>query len=486
MVFRLAKQVSAAALLLLVLVPAPWALAGSSGAPVLARTVVVSVITGRVSIQLTGGHGFFRLVAARAIPVGSTVDTAHGTVKLVTADTTRGGRQFGLFNGGVFVVTQDRSGLTTLRLVGGRSASKVCARRHVAHLASNAAVLRLLHGTAHGKFRTTGRYAAATVRGTMWTTMDDCSGTRVGDRSGQVATQTNNAPLRFPLGPGENVVYRCGQQPPVSTQYCVAILTADTTLIVNGRRVRVFFFSTGLTTKSPDDTHELCIGGPQRTVCNTYPLAPPDQLGFRQSILGCVPEQGPGTYVLTWKIRGVALDRGLSFRSPVAAPVHQSCLAWLGTTSVGSNLASTLNSGYKTVIRYSLPTDALAWKIRIFLHPSGMSGQQVLKGVVYADSGGVPGALLGTTDELTYSSTEPPDWYDLTFPSLLKLTPGDYWIGVIAGDQSGVGGVAYNATPGVLKFNANPYSTGPSDPFGPVVSGDQQLSMYMEYYGPPF
>lgn len=486
MVFWLIKRVSAAALLLLVLVPAPQASAGSSVAPVLARTVVVSVITGRVSIQLKGAHTFFRLVAKRAIPVGSTVDTAHGTVKLVTADTTRGRRQFGLFDAGAFVVTQDRSGLTTLRLVGGRSASKACPRRHVAHVASSAAVLRLLHGTAHGRFRTSGHYAAATVRGTVWTTMDECSGTRVSDRSGQIATQTNNAPLSFPLGPGENVIYRCGQQRPVSTQYCVAILTADTTTIVNGRRVRAFFFSTGLTTKSPDETNQLCIAGPQRTVCNTYPLAPPDQLGFRRSIVGCVPVQGPGTYSLRWRIRGVPLDGGLSFRSPIASPLNEPCLAWLGKTNVGSSLGSTLVSGYKTVIRYSLPTVALAWKIRIFLHPSGTSGQQVLKGVVYADSGGVPGALLGTTDELTYSSTEPPDWYDLTFPSLLKLTPGNYWIGVIAGDQSGVGGVAYDTAPGVLASNANPYSAGPSNPFGPAVSGDQQLSMYMEYYGPPF
>lgn len=448
--------------------------------------MVVSVVSGRVSVEPRGAHSFSRLLATRAIPVGSTVDTAHGTVKLVTADTTRGKTQFGVFDHGVFVVTQDRSGLTTLRLVGGRSPSKVCASRHRAHAALSASVLRLLHGTAHGRFRTSGRYAAATVRGTVWTTIDGCDGTRIGDRAGQVATQTNNAPLSFPLGAGEKVIYRCGQQAPVSSAYCVAILTADTTLLMNGRRVRVFFFSTGLTTKSPDETNDLCIAGPQGNVCATYPLTPPDQLGYRQSIVGCVPEQGPGKYVLTWRIRGVALGAPLSFRSPIASPVRQSCLAWLGTTNVGSNLSTTLNSGVKAVIRYSLPTDALAWKIRIFLHPSGTSGQQVLKGIVYADSGGVPGALLGTTDELTYQSSEPPDWYDLTFPSLLKLTPGNYWIGVIAGDQSGVAAVAYDPAPGVLDFNANPYSAGPSDPFGPTVSGDQQLSMYMEYYAPPF
>ncbi len=37
--------------------------------------------------------------------------------------------------------------------------------------------LQLLHASAHGKFRTKGRYAAATVRGTIWTIADRCDGT---------------------------------------------------------------------------------------------------------------------------------------------------------------------------------------------------------------------------------------------------------------------------------------------------------------------
>ena len=40
-------------------------------------------------------------------------------------------------------------------------------------------VLQLLHASGHGKFRTKGRYAAATVRGTIWTTADRCDGTLV-------------------------------------------------------------------------------------------------------------------------------------------------------------------------------------------------------------------------------------------------------------------------------------------------------------------
>ena len=35
----------------------------------------------------------------------------------------------------------------------------------------------MLHGSARGKFRTKGRYSAATIRGTVWTIADRCDGT---------------------------------------------------------------------------------------------------------------------------------------------------------------------------------------------------------------------------------------------------------------------------------------------------------------------
>ena len=41
--------------------------------------------------------------------------------------------------------------------------------------------LQLLNASAHGKFRTRGRYSAATVRGTKWTIADRCDGTLTHD-----------------------------------------------------------------------------------------------------------------------------------------------------------------------------------------------------------------------------------------------------------------------------------------------------------------
>ena len=47
--------------------------------------------------------------------------------------------------------------------------------------AASSRTLQLLHASAHGKFRTKGRYSAATVRGTIWTIADRCDGTLTHD-----------------------------------------------------------------------------------------------------------------------------------------------------------------------------------------------------------------------------------------------------------------------------------------------------------------
>ena len=52
--------------------------------------------------------------------------------------------------------------------------------------AASSRTLQLLHASAHGKFQTSGRYSAATVRGTVWDTVDRCDGTLTVVRRGTV------------------------------------------------------------------------------------------------------------------------------------------------------------------------------------------------------------------------------------------------------------------------------------------------------------
>jgi len=64
----------------------------------------------------------------------------------------------------------------------------------------------------------------------------------------------------------------------------------------------------------------------------------------------------------------------------------------------------------------------------MYLFPTGKPGQQALKGVVYADSNGAPGALLDTTKEFIFHSTQAAGFYELPFPNELQLSAGHYWL----------------------------------------------------------
>lgn len=150
----------------------------AAAAPVLGRTVNVQTVSGRVFVKQ--GRRFVPLTAERQLPVGSILDTRRGVVRLTSAANTRGGLQSGDFTSGIFGVLQSRRlrGLTDLNLTGG--SFRGCAARAGSNAAAarlSSRVVRRLHGTAHGRFRTRGRYSAATVRGTIWDTIDRCDGT---------------------------------------------------------------------------------------------------------------------------------------------------------------------------------------------------------------------------------------------------------------------------------------------------------------------
>ncbi|MGA2928409.1 MAG: hypothetical protein ABSG43_20935, partial [Solirubrobacteraceae bacterium] len=132
--------------------PAATALAAGGGAPApkLGVSIVVQRLGGTVLVTVPGRRPSPLLAQRRAVPVGSTVDTTRGQVKLVTAGVARASTQFGVFGGGAFVVAQQRSSaLTLLTLVGGRPQRQVCAAAARAASVSST-VLRLLRARAHG------------------------------------------------------------------------------------------------------------------------------------------------------------------------------------------------------------------------------------------------------------------------------------------------------------------------------------------------
>ena len=176
--------------------------------PTFARTVVLTPISGKVSIRVPGArYGFVRLASVPTlVPVGTMVDTTAGRVRLTSADPgpEPAELQTGQFFRGIFRVEQSRSagGLVDLMLRDNLS-RRVCAPTTAYVAAVSQRVLGLLRGTAKGRFRTTGRFAAATVRGTDWGVQDRCDGTLTLVRGGVVVVWD------FRLH--KNVIVRAGQ-----------------------------------------------------------------------------------------------------------------------------------------------------------------------------------------------------------------------------------------------------------------------------------
>ncbi len=174
-------------------------------APVLGKQVNVTLISGHVWIKpppgkslgpagdraaLSKGQGFVPLTEARQVPTGSEVDALHGSLRIVSNTGKVGKTQTATLAGGVFNVGQIRKGiskgLTTFNLVEsafqGAPTYTTCKAKYkkagdatIASLSSK--TLQLLKVSGHGKFRTTGRYSSATVRGTIYTVADRCNGT---------------------------------------------------------------------------------------------------------------------------------------------------------------------------------------------------------------------------------------------------------------------------------------------------------------------
>ncbi|MEA2492480.1 MAG: hypothetical protein QOJ29_391 [Thermoleophilaceae bacterium] len=156
-------------------------------APKIGETVNVSVISGTVLVRTRGKSKFSTLAQARQIKVGSQLDTKNGVVRLASAADKKGHTQSGDFGQGVFQVAQSKASkaVTDLKLMGGSFGS--CKAGAKKGSASKSKTIRSLFGKAKGRFRTKGRYSAATVRGTSWLVADRCDGTLTTVKRGTVS-----------------------------------------------------------------------------------------------------------------------------------------------------------------------------------------------------------------------------------------------------------------------------------------------------------
>jgi hypothetical protein len=164
--------------------------------PVQGKLVNAVPEQGKVFVKLPPGKGGAKAAAGfvplatvgRQLPVGSTLDTTKGTVRLTSARNSRGATQVGHFGKGLFSFGQTKKNpLTTLSMTGGGLGA--CSRlpRGGSPKATAARKRkRSLFSRVKGRFRTRGRNSTATVRGTTWTMTDTCKGTRTTVRTGSV------------------------------------------------------------------------------------------------------------------------------------------------------------------------------------------------------------------------------------------------------------------------------------------------------------
>jgi hypothetical protein len=149
------------------------------------------VVAGPVSgtIKIKGRNGKFRTLGANeAIPLGSTVDATKGRVRLTAASGPAGQIQTADFYQGAFVITQTggTKPVTQLALAG---PLKCTVKSRKASASAKKKKVRRLWGDGHGRFRTKGRRAAATVRGTKWLTEDRCDSTKITVKRGTVVVR---------------------------------------------------------------------------------------------------------------------------------------------------------------------------------------------------------------------------------------------------------------------------------------------------------
>lgn len=284
--------------------------------PMLGRTVLASRVSGIVLVKAPGSRTFALLIQPRLIVVGATIDATRGTVKLVTA-AKRGGTQSGQFSKGLFTVFQERSDKTDLRLVGGRSPAVCGSHRSASDTAVGTSssvssrVLRLLQASAHGHFRTVGRYSAATVRGTQWQTIDRCDGTLTVDTEGDVQTTTGT--LTFLLKPGQTALGYCfpPNATPQTRQFCIVEISQP----ADG----LFGFGIGL--RRAAKSYQLCIRAPSGIErCRQFLLSAPNAAGVRTSAVVCPQDEGAGSYLVRWLIGGRQVGVALPFTATLPAP----------------------------------------------------------------------------------------------------------------------------------------------------------------------
>jgi hypothetical protein len=183
-------------------------------APVAGEQFNAEPLAGEVLVRRPEDGVLIPLEAGASLPVGTRIDARDGAVALQTAPAEGFDRptQDAAFEGAMFKVTQPARGKRIVGIDLAHGDFESCkestrgsrARARAAAAGKRDKQVRRVFGKGKGKFRTKGRFAAATVRGTAWTVADTCDSTITRVHEGVVDVEN--------LVTGRKVVVEAGER----------------------------------------------------------------------------------------------------------------------------------------------------------------------------------------------------------------------------------------------------------------------------------
>jgi PKD repeat protein len=186
-----------------------------------------------------------------------------------------------------------------------------------------------------------------------------------------------------------------------------------------------------------------------------------------------------GTYNAVLKVTDS--HNASSTSAPVTITVNPVSVTTFGTTTPGTKTDSA-SANVKEVSKYTAPVAGNVTKVTAYISGLGStSGSQKIRAVVYTDSGGNPGTLLGQSAELTINAGRAWGWVDFTFSGGVAIPAGTVWIGFIGATKNDLTQIRYDAVSNDLKYNTNTYTNGPSSPFGSPRTSSKHYSIYATY-----
>lgn len=158
-------------------------------------------------------------------------------------------------------------------------------------------------------------------------------------------------------------------------------------------------------------------------------------------------------------------------------------MATFGTTADGAN-ASNWSIDRACLSSGSPASSGTATKLTARIWLIGGATSCKVKGIIYANSGGNPGALLAVSDEVTITNTvEQAVDLPLSGANQISVVSGTtYWIGY-HNEDPGTGDFrqSRSATAGAQRRSSDTYSDGPNDPWSETGTADGPIDCYVTY-----